>query len=158
MPTRLLFVCSGNTCRSPLAEALARRGITELGLKEVAVASAGTSAWDGSPASDGALLVGLERGLDLSSHRSRQLTRDIVAEADLILAMGDNHLPAIQALGGVGKAHLLTAYAARADAGDNVNDPFGGDLDVYRETASELDRQVRRVLGRFAEERSPGRS
>ena len=79
---RLLFVCTGNTCRSPMAEAIARREAIARGLGDVEVASGGTSAWDGAPASDGALLVAMERGLDLSTHRSQQVTRDLVAEQD----------------------------------------------------------------------------
>ena len=82
---KLLFVCTGNTCRSPLAEAIARKVAIERGLPEIEAASAGTSAWDGAAASDGALLVGLERRLDLGSHRSQQLTRALVESNDLIL-------------------------------------------------------------------------
>ena len=76
---KILFVCSGNTCRSPLAEVITRRLLADANRTDVEVSSAGTNAWDGSPASDGALLVGMERGLDLSEHRSRQLTPDISA-------------------------------------------------------------------------------
>ncbi|OYV66431.1 MAG: hypothetical protein B7Z72_11365 [Gemmatimonadetes bacterium 21-71-4] len=110
---RILFVCTGNTCRSPLAEAIARNLLIERGIADVEVASAGTSAWEGASASDGALLVGLERGLDLNGHRARQLDRDLVHAADLLLAMGPHHLERIEALGGTGKGHLLTAYASR---------------------------------------------
>src|SRR6185295_922503 len=97
---RLLFVCTGNTCRSPMAEAIARREAIERGLADVEVSSAGTSAWDGAPASDGALLVALERRLDLGNHRAQQLSAELVAEHDLILVMGPHHLERALALGG----------------------------------------------------------
>src|SRR3712207_8152954 len=80
---KLLFVCSGNTCRSPLAEAIARQQAAERGL-DIDVSSAGISAWEGAPASDGALLVGMEHRADLGEHRSRPLTREIVDASDLI--------------------------------------------------------------------------
>jgi protein-tyrosine-phosphatase len=146
---RLLFVCTGNTCRSPLAEALARREAIERGLGDVEVASAGTSAWDGAPASDGALLVALERGLDLSMHRSQQLTRELVQSHDVVLAMGPHHLERAEALGGEGRTHLLTAFAGGSSGGRAINDPFGGDLEAYRETLTELQGEIRRVFDRL---------
>ena len=155
---KLLFVCTGNTCRSPMAEAVARKMASERGLTDVEVGSAGTSAWDGAPASDGALLVGMERSLDLSGHRARQLTRELVAEHDLIFAMGPHHLERIEALGGVGKAHLLTGYASRGSSERAISDPIGAELEVYRATADELEREIRRVFDRMAAERAPDRS
>jgi protein-tyrosine-phosphatase len=151
---RILFVCTGNTCRSALAEALARKVAVERGMSELDLQSAGTSAWDGAPASDGALLVGMERGLDLSAHRSQTLSRELVVNADLILAMGPHHLERIEALGGGGKAYLITDFASHGADSRPVNDPVGGELDVYRATADELEQEIRRVFDRITAERS----
>jgi len=153
---RILFVCTGNTCRSALAEALARKVIIERALSDIEVLSAGTSAWDGAPASDGALLVGLERGLDLGQHCSQTLTRELVRGADLVLAMGPHHLDRIEALGGGSRAHLLTDFASRGASTRPVNDPIGGELEMYRATADELELEVRRVFDRITADRSSG--
>ena len=154
---KILFVCTGNTCRSPLAEAIARRFAIERGLIDLEIGSAGTSAWEGAPASDGALLVGIERNIDLSQHRSQQLTRELVAASDYIFAMGPHHLERIEAMGGEGKGHLLTEYASNGTSDRSVSDPFGGDLDVYRATCDELQQDVKRLLDRLAAERTPDR-
>ena len=154
---KLLFVCTGDTCRSALTEGSARREAIERGLIDFDVSSAGTSAWNGAPASDGALLVALEHGVDLSGHRARQLTKEIVAEQDVVLVMGPHHLERAEALGGEGKAHLLTHYAAHGSSDRAVSDPFGGDLDVYRATCDELQVEVSKLLDRLAAERTTDR-
>ena len=153
---KILFVCTGNTCRSPLAEAIARKIAIERGLHEVEAMSAGTSAHDGSPASDGALLVGIERNMDLHAHRSQTLSRDLVREADLILAMGPHHLERIEALGGSGRAYLLAEYASHGASSRAISDPIGADLEVDRATTDELEVEIRRALDRITAERGTG--
>ena len=145
---KILFVCSGNTCRSPLAEAITQRIVSDAGRDDIHVSSAGTNAWDGSPASDGALLVGMERGLDLSSHRSRQLTPEILADTDLVLVMATSHLSRVKELAPMANAQLLTAFTSGSE-GYAVQDPFGGDLAAYRETFDNLERELGGLLDRI---------
>jgi protein-tyrosine-phosphatase len=103
-----------------------------------------------APASEGAYLVGLEHGLDLSEHRARLLTREMVREADLILVMSGHHLARVAELGGEDKVHLLGWYAGRDAARSEVTDPFGADLASYRTTFSELKELIGVVVSRVA--------
>jgi protein-tyrosine-phosphatase len=144
----LLFVCSGNTCRSPLAEALAKKVASTRGIEDIVISSAGTNAVDNVPATDEALLVGMERGLDLTGHRSRQLTPAIVSEADLIFVMTPGHLEQVKQMGGRGKVHVIDEYASGAtDKG--ISDPYGGDLDAYRDTTDSLEDELERLFDRL---------
>lgn len=155
-PIRVLFVCTGNTCRSAMAEAIARDIAQERGLTDIEFGSAGTAAWEGAPASDGALLVCLERGTDLSLHHARLATAPLLEQYDLVLAMGPHHVERLEALGARGKAYLITTYGSRGASDRPIGDPFGGELDLYRETFVELARELRLVLDRIAAERTPG--
>lgn len=146
----VLFVCTGNTCRSPMAEALLREALTSRGADQVTVSSAGTGAWEGAPASEGAYLVGLEHGLDLSGHRARLLTRDLVKSVDLILTMAGSHRARVAELGGEDKVHLLGEYVGREEARSEISDPFGSDLPSYRATFGELQELITGVVSRVA--------
>ncbi|MHB1326865.1 MAG: low molecular weight protein arginine phosphatase [Gemmatimonadales bacterium] len=145
----VLLVCTGNTCRSPLAAALIRQGLLLAGHSGVDVESAGTGAWEGAPASEGAYLVALESGLDLSAHRARLLTKGLVDQADLILTMSRPHLGRVRELGGGSRAHLLGEYAGLIGPQSEVGDPYGGAVEDYRATLRELELMMPAVLARI---------
>jgi protein-tyrosine phosphatase len=152
-PFRLLFVCTGNTCRSPLAEAIARRELSARGWGQLEVRSAGVGAAPGGSASQGSLEAARRHGLDLSSHRSAPVDADALEWADLILVMSPSHLVRVSEMGAGEKATLLGTFAAGEDPEgipDVVPDPFGGSDEEYEATFVLLERLVGRVLDRLA--------
>lgn len=160
-PLCVLFVCSGNTCRSPLAEVLARKIARDLGFSQLECRSAGTSTVEGFPASEGSKRAACRHGLDLEDHGSTPLSPELVEWADLVLAMASGHLDPIHRMGGLGKSALLGAFAGGPGRGDGgmdhaekapeVPDPFGGDDGIYENTYQTLERYVGSALKRLAE-------
>lgn len=143
------FVCTGNTCRSPMAEVIARRLIARRGLSRVTVGSAGTAAMTGGPASEGARMVVREAGLDLDRHESAVLTRELVDRSDVVLCMDTQHLFRARELGATEGCRLLAEMAGEEGA---VQDPFGGSDDRYRATFAELEHLVKAALAALAPE------
>ncbi len=131
-----------------MAEALARKIAKRRGIEDLNVSSAGTNAWDNVPATDEALLVGMEREIDLTGHRARKLTSAIVSEADLIFVMTPGHLEQVKQLGGRGKVHVIDEYAS-GTANQGITDPYGGDLEAYRHTADILERELEKLFDRL---------
>jgi protein-tyrosine-phosphatase len=132
-----------------MAEAIARRLLEESGRRDIEVESAGTQAWEGSPASDEALLVGVERNLDLSGHRARRLSSEIVRNADLVLVMSSAHLAQVREMDPTANVHLLAGYGTGDNAGHSIADPFGGNLSDYRATADDLEHELKGILERI---------
>jgi L-threonylcarbamoyladenylate synthase len=137
----VVFVCTGNTCRSPLAEALCKKlladrlgcPVEELSGRGFVVLSAGLAAVRGEPAASEAVEVARELGADLSGHSSRPATPDLLAQADLIVGMTGSHLHAVAAYPGLAsRARLLGG-----EAGD-LADPIGGDRAVYQACAGAI--------------------
>ena len=138
-PYHFLLVCTGNTCRSPMAEVIAKDLLK--GKPGVAVSSAGVFAADGAPASVEAVEAMQEAGLDLSGHRSRYMTPELVREADVILTMTESHRQAVLAA-----APEAAEKTFRLDPETDVSDPIGGPISEYRQTAAMIRRALQQRL------------
>lgn len=157
---KILFVCTGNTCRSPMAETLARNILAEVAEKtaEVEVVSAGLAALPGAAAAENAVQALRELGVELEGHAARLLTAELVREADLVLTMTGSHRQQVCSLAPecADKVYTLAGYAGE---GADVVDPIGGSVEVYRQCAGEIRRLVARALQKFlspGEEDKPG--
>ena len=137
----LLFVCTGNTCRSPLAEVIGKAEAHARGLEAVSCASAGTLALTGEPAAASSIAVATEHGLNLDNHASQELAPEIVNWADYVIGMAQSHVDGARNLITDVPVCLLTYYlpADHAWYGRGVPDPYDGDFDTYAETYALLE-------------------
>jgi protein-tyrosine phosphatase len=146
---RIVFVCTGNTCRSPMAEGLARKllaqrlgcRVGELSSRFYEVVSAGVQAGAGQPATPEAVTAARQFGADIAAHRSQPLTGELIQRADMVLCMTGRHLQEARRLAPeeADKIRLLSEQG-------EVADPIGAGPDVYLETAGQLETMIDRLL------------
>ena len=154
----LLFVCTGNICRSPLAEVIARAEADARGWAEVSCASAGTFALSGRPASGPGIAVAAAHGLDLAGHASRELSLELLEWADVIIGMEASHAGAAVRLAPDAAVHVMTDFlpAEHERSAGGVPDPYGGDFETYEATRALLTLAMRGLFDALGEDAGGG--
>jgi protein-tyrosine phosphatase len=143
----IVFVCSGNTCRSPMAEAMLKAMLAErldcsrdeLAARDIYVRSAGAASFGGSPASEGAINAMRRRGLDISRHSAAELNPELIQQADYIFGMTRSHVDAVLSL--VPSAADRTALIAEDE---EIDDPYGGPDERYEACAATIEKALKR--------------
>ncbi len=146
----ILFVCSGNACRSPMAEGLLKKKLYQQFKTKLKVHSAGTLGISGSPATPNAITVAKEKGVDISQHISKGINKEIMTEADIIFVMADHHKKTLDEdySKNTQKIFLLTNFGLDKKEQKNVSikDPIGENLTFYRQVSNHIERELERVV------------
>jgi len=149
----ILFVCSGNICRSPMAEGLLKKFLVEQNLdSQVTVSSAGTLGIIGNSASEnGIIACHKEYDVDLSWHESQGVNDEILEQTDIVLCMAQEHFEYINNYFPeyTYKSHLLKQYADQKDKELDIADPVGMDLNEYTKTCHEIAKLIQQSMGRI---------
>ncbi|WP_433773081.1 low molecular weight protein arginine phosphatase [Bacillus wiedmannii] len=143
---RVLFVCTGNTCRSPMAEALLRHH----GEGKFEVQSAGVFAYPGSDASVYAKEALIEKGISIN-HASKQINEALLDWADIVVTMTENHKEIVLGNYPNIEQKVYTLYGLTEGVSKDISDPFGGSLSIYKETLKEMEGLVQTLLKKHSE-------
>ncbi|KFN02972.1 low molecular weight protein arginine phosphatase [Bacillus clarus] len=143
---RVLFVCTGNTCRSPMAEALLRH----YGGEKFEAQSAGVFAYPGSDASLHAKKALNEKGISIT-HASKQIDEVLLNWADIVLTMTENHKQIVLGYYPNVDGKLHTFYELTEGISKDISDPFGGPLSIYKATLEEMEKLVQTLLEKHSE-------
>lgn len=126
----IVFICTGNTCRSPMAQGLFQKLLAERGIDSITCDSAGLFAAEGEPAALNAVIAAEELGADLSQHRSKTLPPELLQTADLFVVMMPNHAGVLKSAG-VPEERIRVL-------GGGIGDPYGGDIELYRASRDQI--------------------
>jgi len=150
----VMFVCTGNTCRSPMAEGAMRKLISDREIEGISVISSGTSAVIGYPATDFACEAVKIWSANISKHIAQQLSEELIERADLILALTPSHCHKINDTSDLAKdkTYILKKYPDKGCHGEGVDDPIGLPLDQYNKTFLEIGEELGRILPYIIEE------
>lgn len=135
---KIIFICTGNTCRSPMAEGLFRRLLAESGITDITCDSAGLFANPGEPAADNAVAACRELGVDLSAHRAKPLSQEMLQSTDLFVVMMQSHAGVLKS-SGVPQEKIKVL-------GGGVGDPFGGSPAIYRASRDQIQKALEELL------------
>lgn len=143
---RVLFVCSGNTCRSPMAAGVFNELVKRRRIRNLAAESAGTTAASGMVASPLSVAVARKHGIDLEHHRARPMTEDLAARASLILTMTRQQWYDVTEYAPREKTFALTAFGDSDGEPREIADPAGGSEEEYERVFEQLEKEVKRIF------------
>lgn len=149
---KILFVCTGNTCRSPMAEALFNNAVLHSRLPyRVVSSSSGLHAVRGDRVSPEVLSLLSQEGLDLSEHSARQLNQTLVEDSDLILVMAGTHKHELCSIfpDAVNKTYLLKEFAGEDHAPGDITDPLGQGLEKYQQVLEEIRQCIKKIISKM---------